>query len=131
MNIEPTKKTASEVEQAVRCFPARPVGGLSGLWLQKLKECLIKPSSCAAQQILLTPTDFVNHFLSKNVPFDITPTFGGATLSAFCKKDGEITPPADREFLRRLQAECIAKRLSSFPKVPCTTPPGFFCSSWC
>ena len=112
MIIEPVRVTASEVEQAVRSFPAGSTGSLSGLRPQQLKDSLTKPSGDAAQQLLLTLTELVNLDLSGNVSSDITPFFAGANLSAFCKKSGGIRPIAVEETLRRLSAKCVAKRLS-------------------
>jgi hypothetical protein len=65
--------------------------------------------AAAGGSLLGTLTDFINLVLHGGVPDDVRPSFFGASLHAFQKKDGGVRPIAVGLTLRRLVAKCANK----------------------
>ena len=98
--------TDSDIRAAIRGFSPGSAGGRDGLRPQHLKDMSEFPSGSLCQSL----SQFANLVLAGGVPRVVRPTFFGASLLPFAKKDGGIRPIAVGLTLRRLVAKAAAAK---------------------
>jgi len=93
--------TDEDIKAAIRSFAPGSAGGRDGLKPQHLKDMTDGPMG----SLCVTLSDFCNMVLAGGIPHEVRPSFFGATLLPFSKKDGGIRPIAVGLTLRRLVAK--------------------------
>jgi hypothetical protein len=109
-NFQPIK--VSEVQQAIRSFPADSAGGLDGLKATHLLDLTINSDEPAAKGLLESICKLCNLMLQGRVPTEICPILYGGKLISIKKKCGGIRPIAMGNIFRRIVAKIICKRIS-------------------
>ena len=97
----PLSITSKDVLKAVKSFTPGSAGGPDGLRPQHLAD-MVGPQGGTLLDAL---TELMSLILSGGVPDEVRPTFFGATLFAFAKKDGGVRPIAVGLSLRRLASK--------------------------
>jgi hypothetical protein len=97
----PLSITSKDVLKAVKSFTSGSAGGPDGLRPQHLAN-MVGPQGGTLLDAL---TELMSFILSGGVPDEVRPTFFGATLFAFAKKDGGVRPIAVGLSLRRLASK--------------------------
>ena len=100
--------TGDDIKGAIRGFAPGSSGGRDGLKPQHLKDLSALPGGALIDALV----DFTNLVLGGGVPAPVRPTFFGATLIPFTKKDGGLRPIAVGLSLRRLVSKAAAKSAS-------------------
>jgi hypothetical protein len=97
--------SVKRVREAISSFPPRSAPGPSGLRPEHLKHAL---QGDALKELPARLTNFVNRYLSANIPTFAMPFFASARLIPLLKKQGgtDLRPVAIGETLRRLAAKC-------------------------
>jgi hypothetical protein len=100
--------SAGNILAAIRGFSPGSAGGRDGLRPQHLKDM----AEASGVSLCATLSEFANLVLAGGVPMQIRPSFFGATLLPFKKKDGGLRPIAVGLTLRRLIAKSAAISLA-------------------
>ena len=103
LSVPAMSVSSDDVSNAIRSFAPGSSGAVDGLRPQHMTDML---GAVTGGSLLGTLTEFTNLVLGGGVPEGVRPTFFGASLHAFQKKDGGIRPIAVGMSLRRLVAKC-------------------------
>jgi len=96
--------SAANIRSAIRGFAPGSAAGRDGLKPQHLKDMI----DLRGETLTLALADFANLVLAGRVPHSVRPSFFGATLLPFKKKDGGLRPIAVGLTLRRLVAKAVS-----------------------